>query len=269
VIGYTKILDGQPARPWLVLAHGLSQSRDYFARAVDHLATRYRVLALDLRGHGTSRSLPGPFGVEEYTDDVAEVLSAEGIDQFAYWGTHTGSAVGVALALRSPVRVRCLVLEGAVVPGRDLPRTGELLARARRIARAEGVGRAIEDWLQQADWFAFMRQHPEQTLAAQHDALVQAFAGGPWLSEDPPRTPGGAESQLSRLSLPILTYNGQADLPEFLETARFIQAHAPQVSREIVADAGGFPLWENPRAVLSLVTSFLDRIDRAAWEGSH
>lgn len=60
--------------PPLLFVHGLgSSTRDWFAQ-VPHFADRYRVLRLDLRGHGRSERTRGPYRIAQFARDVAVTL---------------------------------------------------------------------------------------------------------------------------------------------------------------------------------------------------
>ena len=252
-----EIVPAAADRPWLTLVHGFSQNRRYFALALPHLEGKFRLLLVDLRGHGASSGLPGPFGVAEYADDLAQVFAHEEIERSHYWATHTGTAVGLVLALEQPERFETLVLEGAVLPGFPMPRTAELQARASAVARSEGVAAALEDWFDGADWFANMRAHPEETNAVGQRELVNEFAGAPWLSDLAPRPVPDVRSRLGLIRQRTLLYNGEHDLDEFKQVAAVLEAELPNAERLVIPGAGGFPLWESPEQVIPAVISFL------------
>ena len=244
-------------RPWLTLVHGFSQNRRYFEPALPHLIGKFRLLLIDLRGHGRSGELAGPYGIEEYADDLERVFAAEGVERTHYWATHTGTAVGLVLALRRPALFDRLVLEGTVLPGFAMPRTAELQARAAGIARSQGVPAALEDWLEHADWFSNMNEHPTATNAAGQRELVNEFAGAPWLSDLTPRPVTDVSSRLAEIDLPALLYNGERDLEEFKQGAEALEAGLAKAQRFEIAGAGGFPLWERPPGAIALAAPFL------------
>jgi len=249
---------GSAGRPWLTLVHGFSQNRRYFASALSQLEGKFRLLLIDLRGHGASAGLPGPYGVAEYADDLAQVFAHEGIESTNYWATHTGTAVGLVLALAQPERFEKLVLEGAVLPGFPMERTAELQARAAAIGRSSGVVAAREDWFDGADWFANMREYPEQTNAAGQRELVNEFAGAPWLSDRASAPAPDVSSRFTEIRQRTLLYNGEHDLEEFNQVAAILEAELANVERLVIPGAGGFPLWESPDVVIPAVAAFLE-----------
>lgn len=243
--------------PVLTLVHGFSHNRRYFSAAIPQLLENYHLLQIDLRGHGGSSDVSGPFGIVEYANDIEEVLDREQIGRTHLWGSHTGAAVGLLLAHRAPNRFESLVLEGAVLPGYPMPRTGELLDRARATARSLGVEAAKEEWFDHGDWFDYMRENPQSCNASGHRLLLDEFSGAPWLSELTPAPVPEMFEHLDQIKQRVLAYNGEHDVGEFKEVAQVLEEQLGDIRRVEMAHAGGFPLWENPKDVLPMVCQFL------------
>jgi len=260
---YHKVIDiNERHNPWIVMVHGFTHNCSYFSAQVADFQKDFRILLTDLRGHGKSASAAGPYGIEEYADDILLALDEAGVEKAHFWGTHTGSAIGLVLALRQPARFASLVLEGTFLPGFPMPRVGDLINRARSIARSEGLEAALEDWFEHADWFEYIREHPEACRAKEHKTLLREFTGIPWLSNLTPHQVTPVSECLANIHQPVLVYNGKYDLDDFKRAARYLEAGLPRVQWEEIPDAGGFPGWENPQAVNLLVHGFLSRHTR-------
>ncbi len=255
---YHKVIDinGQH-NPWIIMTHGFTHNCNYFSAQIPEFQKDFRILLTDIRGHGKSTSAAGPYGIEEYADDILMLIDELGVEKAHYWGTHTGSAIGLVLALRQPERFSSLILEGTFLPGFPMPRANELINRARSIARSEGLALALEDWFNQADWFTYIREHPQVCRAREHRAMIFEFAGIPWLSDLTPRPVTTVSEYLASILQPTLVYNGKHDLDDFKRAALQLAVGLHQVQHEEIPDAGGFPGWENPQAVNHLVRSFL------------
>lgn len=240
------------------MVHGMSHDHRFFSAQTPDFELRYRILLIDLRGHGMAASEAGPFGPEEYADGVLSALDDAGADAVHYWGTHTGAGAGLLLASRQPQRFRSLTLEGPVIPGDLPPYVAERLNAVREIARKEGVQRALEDWLERSAWFEVMRQHPEACRAADNRTLVMDFKAGPWLDESPPKPLQFRFEQLSRINVPVLLINGEHDHPDFIRVSDRLEAVMRNTRRAHIPGAGGFPAWEYPAPVNEVVAQFLD-----------
>jgi len=244
--------------PWLTMVHGATHNRRYFGSQVEAFQNDYRLLLIDLPGHGASAGLPGPYGFEEYADSVLAALDAAGVETTHYLGTHTGSAVALILASRSPQRFSSLTLEGPPTPGVDLPSVIESMARCRATAREHGVDAARREWYEQGRWFDVIRAEPERCRANEHWAMLSEFGGAPWLDQAPPRPVLPVLERLSSLDCPVLIVNGEHDVEDFLQSAGEIEQRLPKARRLCIAGAGGFPMWEDPERVNALIRRHLD-----------
>ncbi|WP_243057194.1 alpha/beta fold hydrolase [Nocardioides sp. SR21] len=151
--------DGPP----LVLLHALGEGATDWDRIAPAFAEHWRVVAVDLRGHGASDH-PGSYSLELMRDDVLALLDALGLASIDLVGHSLGGFVAHLVAQHSPERVARLVLEDVTAP---LPRSvapperpaGELgfdwdmvLAVRRQIddpdpAWLDGLGRITADTL--------------------------------------------------------------------------------------------------------------------------
>jgi len=109
--------------PWrrpatLLLLHAaMGSARRYFGW-VPHLAREYRVVRLDLRGHGSSQVPPAeaPLALDRLVTDVAELLDHFDVESTHIVGNSAGGYLGQQMAMTRPERVRSLALFGST-PG--------------------------------------------------------------------------------------------------------------------------------------------------------
>jgi len=97
----------------VVLLHESPRSSAALLPLMEFGSDQVTMLALDTPGCGDSDPLPltRP-DAGDYADAVAATLDALGIGRAAVYGTHTGAAIGMALATRHPERVSTLVIDG-------------------------------------------------------------------------------------------------------------------------------------------------------------
>ncbi len=104
--------------PTVLLLHAaMGSARRYFGW-VPHLCRDYRVVRLDLRGHGASPVPPAaaPLTLERLVGDVVELLDHLGVAGAHIVGNSAGGYLGQQLAMTRPERVRSLALFGST-PG--------------------------------------------------------------------------------------------------------------------------------------------------------
>lgn len=103
-------ISGHPDKPPLILHHALGANLDMWRHQLDVLEPHFRVIRMDMRGHGKSLALPSPYSMEELAGDVVLVMDALGIERSRFLGLSIGGMVGQALALNHPDRLECLVI---------------------------------------------------------------------------------------------------------------------------------------------------------------
>ena len=182
---------GDPAAPVVVMLHGITghaRTWDDEARALSsgdftaHLAggtgsardaTRYRVLALDQRGHGDSDPAPdGDYTTGTLADDLAAFCGALGLGRVSCVGLSMGGRVAMAYAGRQPARVERLVVV-------DI---GPEVAPAGRARVGAQMGGAPERFEAVADALAYQRannpRYAEALLRHRVEHGLRALPGG-------------------------------------------------------------------------------------------
>lgn len=96
--------------PALLLLHGLGGGLVDWEPQVAAFSARYRVIRLDVRGHGGSGKPRGPYRVEDFTGDAIAVLRAAGGGPAHVVGLSMGGMIALQMALDAPELVRSLVL---------------------------------------------------------------------------------------------------------------------------------------------------------------
>lgn len=103
-IGINVEVSGPEGAPVVALGHSLASSGRMWTPQVAELEKRYRVLNLDMRGHGRSEAPKGPYSFDDLAGDVLGVLDAFGVKQAHWVGLSIGGMIGQALALKAPER---------------------------------------------------------------------------------------------------------------------------------------------------------------------
>jgi pimeloyl-ACP methyl ester carboxylesterase len=187
------------AGPDVVLIHGLGASHAFwFPKVAGELARHHRVTAYDLRGHGRSAMPASGYGASAMVADLEGLLDVLGIRRAQLVGHSWGGLIALETALRTPRRVRGLVVaDSRLVPARPRPardaldhRSLERLARAGTAPAAAGGAfrpfggggmgrRSGQRWLDllAATSAAQELEHPAFATTAQLSAVRQPTLG--------------------------------------------------------------------------------------------
>jgi pimeloyl-ACP methyl ester carboxylesterase len=253
-VGGLRIYAGGDGRP-VVLLHGLGGAAANWVEVVPALAAAYRVLALDLPGHGGSDAPPLRAGMPWFADAVADALEAERVRGAIVVGHSFGGHLALHLALQRPDQVGALLLAApsgirtrtrfvqAAIAASTFVRPGRLVARARGRYAARGwFRRAVFQPLFVSDADAFSERATLGFLSGQEEHCNTAIAGRAMVADDP-------RPELARLRCPTLVVWGAADTQLPLDDA-FEYARRLRAPLRIVADCGHLVIGERPAAVL-------------------
>lgn len=112
-------LSGDANAPTMVLLHALGEQATSWQDVSPRFTSSFRVVALDLRGHGAS-DWPGMYSFELMRDDVLGVLDHLDLRDIILIGHSMGGTVAYLLAQAQPSRIARLVIEDVPPP---FPRT--------------------------------------------------------------------------------------------------------------------------------------------------
>lgn len=106
--------EGKADGPLLLLVHGFGDSHFSWEGWVARLGGRYRIITVDLPGHGLTRAPDGYVASADGFADLIDALAAkENLPKFAIAGNSMGGGVAWQVAVRHPDRVDALILADA------------------------------------------------------------------------------------------------------------------------------------------------------------
>ena len=138
---------GDPGAPAVVCLHGVTNHGRHFARLAQRLGERYRVVALDLRGHGASTWEP-PWHLEQHVADVVAAVEERGLERASWVGHSFGGRIAYEVAAARPQLVeRLALLDPAIRIDRTVALYAAENARKERgyATFAEAVDRRYEE----------------------------------------------------------------------------------------------------------------------------
>src|SRR5919198_5689276 len=107
-VNYT--LEGPTSGPVITMSNSLASNLSMWDPQVRALASRYRILRYDTRGHGGTDAPAGPSSLDELTEDARALLQALGIMRTHFVGLSMGGMIGQIMALKYPQMLQSVVL---------------------------------------------------------------------------------------------------------------------------------------------------------------
>jgi len=247
-IVYSAAGAGEPA---LVFIHGGLADRTFWDGQLKAFAGRYRVLALDLAGHGESGTNRQKWGIPEFAADVRAVVEAEKPKRVIVIGNSLGGPVAIEAALLLPGRALGVV---GVDTFQDL---GSKIGADEARQRAESFRSDFSGGLKQM-LHALFHSDADPALVAETErrmartspeaayATLLSLAG---YDTGPPAR---------RLNVPVRAINGDL-FPTDVEAVRRVKADFDAV---ILTHMGHYPMLERPEEFnrnLGLIIAELSR----------
>lgn len=247
---------GPPGLTPLILAHPIGFDRRFWNDVAALLATSFRLILPDARGHGASARGPGETRIERLADDVLEILDTLGIERAAVAGCSMGSATAMRLGAAEPGRIEWLILANA--PARiPLPREqfDAVIAQAR--------GRAYESLAQGmiARWIAPQTaQDRPEWVAARLAEMVETDADG-FADAYAALRDSDRNADLAQIEQPTLVVAGELDSfsPDQARSMASLLTNGRAVS---VPDAAHLVPLEQPVAFANLLSSFAKELEK-------
>jgi len=230
---------GEPA---LLFIHGGMADRSFYDAQLRGLADRWRVIAMDLAGHGESSSNRTKWGIPQFGADVKAVADAEDLKRVIIFGNSLGGPVAVEAALLLPGRAIGVV---GIDTFQDLgqPRTPE-----REREEADFYRKRAEAF--RADYPAAMREMVKMLFHRDADAALVADVERRML-----KTPAavasatlagvagyGQDAAARRLTAPLRSINGDL-YPTDVKAARTVK---PDFDVILMKHMGHYPMLERP-----------------------
>jgi pimeloyl-ACP methyl ester carboxylesterase len=258
---------GDPAAPPVVLLHAYLQHARTWDTVARGLADRFRVLALDQRGHGES-AWAVDYHELRLVGDLAGFVDALELDRFAVVGFSIGGTAAGSYAALYPERIHRAVLLECFTAGYDTGDEPWLQAMRAHLAILRSLPASVADPLEAAAAFRPLAPYaPEDELQRwTHDGLVEGKDGRWTLRYDPAfRGPGPANRlvapmpafrhRLAGVTCPVLLVVGEDSW--MVEPT----AHVATVIRDArvvtIPGAGHWVPLDHPAAFVTAVRGFL------------
>lgn len=248
---------GSESRQPLILLHGIGKIARSFDPIVPSFLGRYRVIAMDMRGHGDSDWHPqAAYLVEDYVKDLEGLVAQLGLRDIVLWGNSTGGRVAQVFAGLHPELTAAVIVEDV---GPERPK--EISARrGQRMAREQAGWASIDELLGQLK--TEYPRTPESTLRliAVHNSK-QRPDGRIVLKRDPNIEKGFVPTEIWRfvkaVRAPIIYVLGGRSTIVPAETQEELRRTLPQVEIVTMPGLGHYPNEEDRAGFVAIVNRFL------------
>jgi len=253
-IVYRVLGEGAPA----VLLHPFPANHEFWLPVAEALATRYRLILPDLRGHGESGAGEGPATMEKHAGDLARVMDDADIGRAPLIGVSIGGYALFEFWRRNRGRVAALGLFNTKAPADSaearagrLKAAEEVLERGTELFFGSMIPRVLSKSTQET--------RPDLVKGALRMMRNMSPEGVAQVQQGMAERPDSVDT-LKTINVPTLIVTGDEDILTGLNEAELMRQHISGSQLRVIPKAGHYSPWEQPEEAGRLVRQFLERL---------
>jgi 3-oxoadipate enol-lactonase len=238
----------------VALVHSLAMGGEFWRPAVEHLSDRTSVLLIDCRGHGSSGKPAGAYSLEQFADDLSDVMDGIGWPSAVVMGASMGGSVALAFAMQHASRTDGLgLVDTTAWYGPEAPKQWE--ERAQR-ALSQGLASMVD--FQKTRWFGdkFRAEHPKTVELAVETFLKTdptAYAATCRMLGSFDLRPG-----LGSLKMPVRIVVGEEDYATPVDMAKAMHEGIAGSTLTVLSGRRHLTPLEDPQAIAAELERLLD-----------
>lgn len=244
---------GGESRGTLVFVHGVGSRAAAWDLVVEHLPQDVDIITYDLRGHGESEKVKGPYTVDDFVDDHLQVLGELGLKKTHLIGASLGGLIVQRTAIREPQVVDRLVIMNSFAGLTDEE-------RAARLERYRLLADGNDAWSNVSNdrWFTseFLRDRPD--LVKEHTRRLASNDRDCYVAAYEVLATNDFVDDLHRIQSPTLVMTGDGDVGGPPQMSELMGRLIPDARVVILAGQKHMPWIEQPHVVARHIAEFLN-----------
>ena len=238
----------------LVLVHGFPMDHRIWNDQLEGLCGVYRVIAVDLKGFGKSRSNEA-FTIDSMADELVDFVKA--VDAYPCFlaGLSMGGYIALSLAVRHPESLQGLIIVSSKSEA-DTPAGKEGRQKTAQLAQEKGSIAVAEQMLPRVLTEETIKGNPE--LVGKMRQIMEACPANTIANASfAMRERADRTADLPGLNMPVLVVLGERDTLLPVNGGRKLAEACPNGRLVVVAGAGHVPCMENPKAMNGALAEFV------------
>ncbi len=243
-------VDGPAEAPPVLMLHSIGTGLHVFDPQVAELSRRWRVIRLDLRGHGLTTATEGDYTMAQMGRDAFRVLDALGIRAAHVAGLSIGGRIALEMAAMEPERVSSLLLLDTAL---EFPPPATWQERI-DVVRAEGTAALVEFIMPR--WVNDPSSPSAQGL--RHMLLRtdrHGYAGAAAALRD-----ARAEQVAGRITCPCTVVVGDRDVASPPDVAETMRGSIPGAELILIPGGAHIPTYEHAPDITAAIAAHLARV---------
>lgn len=237
----------------VVLLHGFCGSHSYWKYVMDGLTSYYRVIAIDLRGHGQSAISEESFTIDDMAEDVKLLLDSLEIERATIIGHSLGGYIALSFAERYDHLLEGIgLIHSTSYPDSEEGRKGR--DKAMENIQQNGMEGFIDELVKKL--FAPQNIHPfkgevEFTKTIGYSTKIQGAIG----ALEAMKNRVDKTRFIKGYKKPLLLLAGQED--QIIPPEKTFVSEGDHVTQVLLENSGHMGMLEEPQAIIDVLKTFL------------
>jgi pimeloyl-ACP methyl ester carboxylesterase len=245
------------AGPDVVLLHPFPSCHELWLPVAERLATRYRVILPDLRGHGRSGVPERPALMEDYAADLDALCRELKVGKTVWAGISIGGYILFELWRRHPERIRAMAILASKATA-DTPEAKAVRVQSADEVMQRGVSSFLDAQVPKLLGETTQRSRRDVVDAARHTMRFAAPAGIAMAQRGMAERPDSVPT-LGGIAVPVQLVGGEEDTLAPRAEIERIQAGIRGSALAMVPKAGHYVCREQPEETFHILRTFCER----------
>ncbi len=250
--------EGQTSSPKIIFIHGFPFNKSMWRKQIEILKENYRVIAYDIRGHGSTDAGSDNFSIELFVNDLLGLMDTLNIDKSILCGLSMGGYIALNAIENYPERFNALLLCDTNC-SEDIPEAKEKRMKAIESIKENGLEQYAKESLKKLFAPISFSKHSEETVFVK-EMIMKTSEQSLFKTLHALAERKETCARLHQIRVPVLIMVGKEDEITPPDAAMLMHEKIKGSSIRIIDHAGHLSNLENSVEFNNQLTGFLSLI---------
>jgi len=246
-------VSGDDKKELIVFLHPAFGNHHCFDQQIDFFASNYRVVTIDLLGHGLSQAVKTKDKIDKSSEHIRMIVENEGYEKAHFVGVSMGTLITQHFALLHPKKVSSLTLLG----GYDINSNNKEVAKAQRVENVKWMFKALFS-------MNSFRRYTASNIAIKPESQARFYEMTQMYTRKSFTVMSGLGNILKhreneKKSYPMLFMSGDNDIDLSIRMSKSFHENVPNSEFHLIPNAGHCANMDNDKEFNKTLMAFLNR----------
>ncbi|OCA83527.1 alpha/beta hydrolase [Pradoshia sp. D12] len=242
----------------IILLHGFCGSKDYWEKVIPYLRKFYRVIAVDVRGHGETDTTKIGYDIHDMAEDLYNFFIEHDLKDAYLFGHSMGGYITLDFVDHHPDLISGYgLIHSTALP--DSPEAKKKRSAGVSTVEEQGVSFFVKDLIPKL-LSKETRENEQEMLKTLYDIGVETRPTGIIGALKAMKNREDKNYVLQRNDIPALLVAGARD--EVVPIEKVFTVSGEHITQIVIDKAGHMGIFETPEQVSTAITSFIEKVNQ-------